>query len=53
VAQLEQQLLVTSKTNNSSCYQDKENSAPVTATARSKLLKRLVGRGQPKAASCL
>lgn len=52
VAQLEQQLILGSSSNNSS-YQDKENSAPLTVAARSKLMKRLVGRGQPKAASCL
>jgi hypothetical protein len=50
VAQLEQQLLLTGG-NNSSC-QDKENSAPAP---RSKLMKRLVGRGGQgtKAAACL
>ena len=51
VAQLEQQLLLTG-CNNSSC-QDKENSAP--AAPRSKLMKRLVGRGGQgaKASACL
>ncbi len=49
VAQLEQQLLLTGA--NNSC-QDKENSAPAP---RSKLMKRLVGRGGQgaKAAACL
>jgi hypothetical protein len=51
VAQLEQQLLLTGGNNSSSC-QDKENSAPAP---RSKLMKRLVGRGGQgaKAAACL
>ena len=51
VAQLEQQLLL-SGGNKSSC-QDKENSAP--AAPRSKLMKRLVGRGGQvaKAVACL
>jgi hypothetical protein len=50
VAQLEQQLLLTGG-NNSSC-QDKENS---TSAPRSKLMKRLVGRGGQgaKASACL
>ena len=50
VAQLEQQLLL-SGGNKSSC-QDKENSAPAP---RSKLMKRLVGRGgqDAKASACL
>ena len=51
VAQLEQQLLLSSSNNIS--YQDKENSAPPTVSARNKLMKRLVGRGQPSAATCL